>query len=128
MGSIADRVARKMVLSGRSKAVDIAGWRESRAMAMEAGFGEDEGTRTATMAAGWATVPAGRRIEDRLPLRARGRPVRHGMPQTGALRDGAEGRSLQSGPISSGLRVMPGNALQVQAGLKARHAQDRHAE
>ena len=39
MGSVADRIARKIVSSRRSKVVDLAGWREGRKMALEAGFG-----------------------------------------------------------------------------------------
>ena len=41
MGSVADKIAKKIVSSGRSKVVDLAGWREGRKMALEAGFGED---------------------------------------------------------------------------------------
>ena len=41
MGSVADKIAKKLVSSRRSKAVDLAGWREGRAMALEAGFGDD---------------------------------------------------------------------------------------
>ena len=41
MGSVADKIAKK-ILSGReSKVVDLAGWREGREMALEAGFGDD---------------------------------------------------------------------------------------
>ena len=41
MGSVADRIARKIVSSRGSKIVDLAGWREGRKMALEAGFGDD---------------------------------------------------------------------------------------
>ena len=41
MGSVADKIAKKIVSSGRSKVVDLASWREGRKMALEAGFGED---------------------------------------------------------------------------------------
>ena len=41
MGSVADKIAKKILSGRRSKVVDLAGWREGRAMALEAGFGED---------------------------------------------------------------------------------------
>ena len=41
MGSVADKIARNMVSSRGSKAVDLASWREAREMALEAGFGAD---------------------------------------------------------------------------------------
>jgi len=41
MGSVADKIARKLLSSRGSKVVDLAGWREGRAMALEAGFGDD---------------------------------------------------------------------------------------
>ena len=41
MGSVADRIAKKIVSSRGSKVVDLASWREGRKMALEAGFGDD---------------------------------------------------------------------------------------
>ena len=41
MGSVADRIAKKIVLSRGSNVVDLASWREGRKMALEAGFGDD---------------------------------------------------------------------------------------
>ena len=41
MGSVADKIAKKIVSSRKSKVVDLAGWREGRKMALEAGFGGD---------------------------------------------------------------------------------------
>ena len=38
MGSVADRIARNIVASRKSKVVDLAGWREGKATAREAGF------------------------------------------------------------------------------------------
>ena len=39
MGSVADRIAKKILSSRGSKVVDLAGWREGMKMALEAGFG-----------------------------------------------------------------------------------------
>ena len=39
MGSVADKIARKLLSFRGSKVVDLAGWREGRKMALEAGFG-----------------------------------------------------------------------------------------
>ena len=39
MGSVADRIARKILSSRGSKVVDLAGWREGRKMALDAGLG-----------------------------------------------------------------------------------------
>ena len=41
MGSVADKIAKKILSSRGSKVVDLAGWREGRTMALEAGFGDD---------------------------------------------------------------------------------------
>ena len=41
MGSVADKIAKKIISSGASKVVDLASWREGRTMALEAGFGDD---------------------------------------------------------------------------------------
>ena len=41
MGSVADRIAKKIVSSRRSKVVDLASWREGRKMALEAGLGDE---------------------------------------------------------------------------------------
>ena len=41
MDSGADRIAKKIVSPGGSKVVDLGNWRESRKMALEAGFGDD---------------------------------------------------------------------------------------
>ena len=41
MGSVADKIAKKILTSRGSKVVDLAGWREGRTMALEAGFGGD---------------------------------------------------------------------------------------
>ena len=41
MGSVADKIAKKLLSSRGSKAVDLASWREGRTMALEAGFGDD---------------------------------------------------------------------------------------
>ena len=41
MGSVADRIAKKILASRGSKAVDLASWREGRTMALEAGFGDN---------------------------------------------------------------------------------------
>ena len=41
MGSVADKIAKKILSSRGSKVVDLAGWREGRKMALEAGFGDD---------------------------------------------------------------------------------------
>ena len=39
MGSVADRIARKLLSTRGSKVVNLASWREGRRMALEAGFG-----------------------------------------------------------------------------------------
>ena len=39
MGSVADRMAKKILASRGSKVADLAGWREAREMALDAGFG-----------------------------------------------------------------------------------------
>ncbi|MCY4396399.1 MAG: hypothetical protein OXC10_14825 [Rhodospirillaceae bacterium] len=39
MGSVADKMAKKIAASRGSKVVDLASWRESRKMALEAGLG-----------------------------------------------------------------------------------------
>ena len=39
MGSVADKIAKKIISSRGSKVVDLAGWQEGRKMALEAGFG-----------------------------------------------------------------------------------------
>ena len=39
MGSVADKIVKKLLRSRGSKVVDLAGWREGRKMALEAGFG-----------------------------------------------------------------------------------------
>ena len=41
MGSTADKIAKKILSSLGSKTVDLAGWREGRKMALEAGFGDN---------------------------------------------------------------------------------------
>ena len=41
MGSVANKIARKIISPRGSKVVDLAGWREGRTMALEAGFGDD---------------------------------------------------------------------------------------
>ena len=41
MGSVADKIAKKILSSRGSKVVDLAGWREGRKMAVEAGFDDD---------------------------------------------------------------------------------------
>ena len=41
MGTVADRIAKRLVSFRTSKTTDLSGWREGRAMAREAGFGED---------------------------------------------------------------------------------------
>ena len=41
MGSVADKIAKKILSSRGSKVVDLASWREGRTMALEAGFGDD---------------------------------------------------------------------------------------
>ncbi|MYE00727.1 MAG: hypothetical protein F4Y03_05525 [Alphaproteobacteria bacterium] len=41
MGSVADKIAKKIVSSRGSKVVDLASWREGREMALEAGFGDE---------------------------------------------------------------------------------------
>ena len=41
MGSVADKITKKILSSRGSKVVDLAGWREGRKMAVEAGFGDD---------------------------------------------------------------------------------------
>ena len=41
MGSVADKIAKKIVSSRGSKVVDLASWREGRKMALEAGLGDD---------------------------------------------------------------------------------------
>ena len=38
MGSVADKIAKKILSSRGSKVVDLASWREGRKMALEAGF------------------------------------------------------------------------------------------
>ena len=40
MGSVADKIAKKILSSRGSKVVDLASWREGRKMALEAGFGD----------------------------------------------------------------------------------------
>ena len=45
MGSVADKIAKKIISSGRSKVVNLAGWQEGRKMALEAGLGDDGLTR-----------------------------------------------------------------------------------
>ena len=39
MGSVADKIAKKLLSSRGAEVVDLAGWREGRKMALEAGFG-----------------------------------------------------------------------------------------
>ena len=39
MGTVADKIAKKIVSSRGSKVVDLASWREGRKMAVEAGLG-----------------------------------------------------------------------------------------
>ena len=41
MGSVANKIAKKIISSGGSKVVDLASWREDRKMALGAGFGDD---------------------------------------------------------------------------------------
>ena len=41
MGSVADKIANKILSSRGSKVVDLASWREGRKMALEAGFGDE---------------------------------------------------------------------------------------
>ena len=41
MGSVADKIAKKILSSRGSKVVDLASWREGRKMALEAGYGDD---------------------------------------------------------------------------------------
>ena len=41
MGSVADKIAKKILSPRESKLVDLAGWREGRKLALEAGFGDD---------------------------------------------------------------------------------------
>ena len=41
MGSVADKIAKKILSSRGSKVVDLASWREGRKMALEAGFGDE---------------------------------------------------------------------------------------
>ena len=41
MGSVADRIAERIISFGGSKVVDLASWREGRKLAREAGFGDD---------------------------------------------------------------------------------------
>ena len=41
MGSVADKIARKMLKARRSKVFDLTGWQEGRQMALEAGFGNE---------------------------------------------------------------------------------------
>ena len=41
MGSVADRIAKKILSSRWSKVVDLASWREGRKMALETGFGDE---------------------------------------------------------------------------------------
>ncbi len=42
MGSVADRMAKKILTSRGSKVVDLDVWREGRTIALEAGFGDDD--------------------------------------------------------------------------------------
>ena len=41
MGSVAEKIAKKILSSRGSKVVDLASWREGRKMALEAGFGDE---------------------------------------------------------------------------------------
>ena len=41
MGSVADKIAKKIISSRGSKVVELSSWREGRKMALEAGFGDD---------------------------------------------------------------------------------------
>ena len=41
MGSVADKIAKKILSSRGSKVVDLANWREGRKMALEAGLGDE---------------------------------------------------------------------------------------
>ena len=41
MGTVADKIAKKIVSSRGSKVVDLASWREGRKMALEAGLGDE---------------------------------------------------------------------------------------
>ena len=41
MGSVADRIAKKIVSFGGPKVFNLASWREGGKMALEAGFGDD---------------------------------------------------------------------------------------
>ena len=63
MGSVADKIAKRMASARGSKVVDMAGWREGRKLALEAGFGS-EGDATLLREVGTretvsCTVPAG---------------------------------------------------------------------
>ena len=42
MGSVADKIAKKILSFRGSKVVDLAAWREGREMALEAGFGDED--------------------------------------------------------------------------------------
>ena len=41
MGSVADKIAKKIAAQGRSKVIDLAAWREGKEMAREAGLDDD---------------------------------------------------------------------------------------
>ena len=41
MGSVADKIAKKVLSSRGSKVVDLASWREGRKMALDAGLGDE---------------------------------------------------------------------------------------
>ena len=41
MGSIANKIAKKLKSAGKSKVVDLAAWREGRELALEAGLCDD---------------------------------------------------------------------------------------
>ena len=41
MGSVADKIAKKIAAQGRSKVIDLAAWREGKEIAREAGLDDD---------------------------------------------------------------------------------------
>ena len=41
MGSVADKIARKIAAQGRSKVIDLAAWREGEEIARDAGLDDD---------------------------------------------------------------------------------------
>ena len=110
IGSVADRIAKKIASSSGSKVVDLAGWRESRKMAFEAGFGDDglalgklAGLDPATSYTLW-----GRTSPPSWPKSVYGMREAKGYVR---IAGAAEDEYMPAGPPMSPLQDLPGRGL-----------------